>query len=280
VQHIEELGLYAGILTDITEVVNARSALAAAKESLEMRVAQRTQTLTEVNAELETFSYSLSHDMKAPLTRIESWANVLQEEYRSVLGEEGQKSILFLKREIASMHEMIRSMLSLAKASRADLVPVQIDVSRLAAAEFSLLREQYGGLNIEFSVEPGLQVFADLALFTSLLRNLLDNALKFSSKKAKIEIHVGRLENAESPVFYVRDNGDGFDMRFADRLFGPFQRMHTQKEFPGTGIGLATAQRIVHRHGGRIWVESQKTVGTTFFFTIPQANHSKDKISQ
>lgn len=274
---IDELNMFMSILTDVTEILKAREELASANANLELRIAARTSELTEVNAELETFSYSLSHDMKAPLTRIESWANVLMEEYRTALGENGQKVILFLKREISGMHEMIQAMLSLARASRAELISARIDVSSLAAEEFSLLRENYPELKIQFTVEPNLTVNADITLFTSLLRNLLENALKFSSKKPQIQVSVGMITGAENPAFYVRDNGDGFDMRYADRLFGPFQRMHTQKEFPGTGIGLATAQRIVHRHGGRIWVESEKGVGTTVFFSLPSVNTPEEK---
>lgn len=274
---IEELEMFMSILTDVTEILEAREELASANANLEQRIAARTRELTEVNAELETFSYSLSHDMKAPLTRIESWANVLLEEYRAVLGENGQKMLLFLKREISGMYEMIQGMLSLARASRAELIPSRIDVSALAAEEFSLLRENYPESKIQFTVEPNLTVNADITLFTSLLRNLLENALKFSSKKPEINISVGTISGTETPALYVRDNGDGFDMRYADRLFGPFQRMHTQKEFSGTGIGLATAQRIVHRHGGRIWVESEKGVGTTVFFSMPSISPPEER---
>lgn len=273
--YLKEFDLVLRISHDISDLINAKAELVAANAGLEERVAERTRELTEVNAELETFSYSLSHDMKAPLTRIESWANVLLEEYRSVLGEGGQKSILFLKREIAGMHEMIRAMLSLAKASTADLSPAEIDFSGLVEAEIAQLKEIYPDLNLKFTIEPSMKILADPALILALIRNLLDNALKFSSKLEAAEISVGRVSNRGSSAYFVRDNGDGFDIQYADRLFGPFQRMHTQKEFPGTGIGLATVQRIVHRHGGTIWVESSKGAGTTFFFTLPRARNMK-----
>ena len=270
VRYIEGLGLFASILADITDVVKARSALAAAIDGLESRVKERTQALTEVNAELEAFSYSLSHDMKAPLTRIEGWANVLQQDYRNLLGEDGLKSLLFLKGEVAGMHEMIRAMLSLAKASTADLAVTKLDASAIVAEVLQLLRDHFTEVEVDLQIEPNLYAYADRTLFTLLIRNLLDNAIKFSSHKKRADVAVGVVTNAGVPAYYVRDAGDGFDMSFAHRLFGPFQRMHTQKEFPGTGIGLATAQRIVHRHGGKIWVESVKGAGTTFFFTLPQ----------
>lgn len=279
--YLREFDVVLRISHDISELINAKAALVAAYTNLEERVAERTCELTEVNAELETFSYSLSHDMKAPLTRIEGWTNVLLEEHRSALGESGQKTILFLKQEIAGMQAMIGAMLSLSKASTADLVSAEIDVSGLVAAELLQIKGAYPETNLKFTIEPQLQVRADPVLFKVLMHNLLENALKFSSKQETSEIFVGKLTNLEDSVYFVRDNGDGFDMQYADRLFGPFQRMHTQKEFPGTGIGLATAQRIVHRHGGRIWVESQKGLGTTFYFSIPRANHPEgERISQ
>lgn len=264
------------ISTDTTDLVKVRQELESSNATLEARVAERTCELTEVNEELKTFSYSLSHDMKAPLTRIESWANILLEENRAALGENGMKTILFLRREVTVMNDMIRAMLSLAKASTADLSLIDIDVTTLVEMELALLRDNYPDLEIECVIEPELTVCADPTLFTILIRNLLDNAVKFSSKKDKAEIFVGRTSDGENPAFFVRDAGDGFDMRYADRLFGPYQRMHKQKEFPGTGIGLATAQRIVHRHSGRIWVDSKTGAGATFYFTMLAINTHKE----
>lgn len=256
---------------DITSLIETQEELKKLNNSLEQRVAQRTAELESLNAELEAFAYSLSHDMKAPLTRMESWFNVLGEKSKVISDDSLEKPMAFVRAEIKNINAMITAMLALSRASKVTFNLDSINLSALATEVIDELRLETPGRTIEARIEPDLKVNADLNLVRILLRNLLENAVKFSGNRPVTKIEIGKTRNAHEE-FFVRDNGVGFDGKFADKLFAPFQRLHSQADFPGTGIGLAIAQRVVHRHGGRIHAESIPDAGTTFFFSLPDVS--------
>ena len=243
--------------------------LAATNQNLERRVAERTAELEAANRHLEAFAYSVSHDLRAPLRAIGGFSNILREDFAQTLGAEGAKHIDRVVTQVQRMSELIEGMLQLSKIMKTELHAVRVDVTALAEEVALELRETDPQRSAEFVIHRSLSAVADRVLLRALLVNLISNAWKFTGGRSKARIEVGAETDAGGQrVFYVRDNGAGFDVRKAERLFAPFQRFHRQEEFPGTGVGLATVQRIVARHGGRIWVESEPNVGTTFFFTL------------
>jgi PAS domain S-box-containing protein len=221
------------------------------------------------NRELEAFSYSVAHDLRAPLRGMNGFAQVLLEDYRDRLDEEGVDSLLEIHHNAVRMGALIDALLSLSRVTRSDVKPAWIDVSALAREVAGSLSAADPSRSVQVSVEDGLHAFTDPHLARTLIENLFDNAWKFTRHAAQPRIELSAGEEDGVKVFRVRDNGAGFDMAHSDKLFTPFQRLHTPAEFPGTGIGLATAQRIVHRHGGRIWAQGQEGRGATFFFTLP-----------
>jgi PAS domain S-box-containing protein len=220
------------------------------------------------NQELETFSYSVSHDLRAPLRGIDGWSLALKEDFGDKLNERGLEYIDRVRSETQRMGNLIDDLLRLSSITQAQVRPTRVNLSDLALAAEVRLREASPVRNVEFVIEPGLYVRGDSGLLNAALTNLIDNAWKFTGKLPAARIHFGRTEKDGLPVFFLGDNGAGFDMAYASKLFSPFQRAHKTSEFPGTGVGLATVQRVMHRHGGRIWVESRIDLGTTFFFTL------------
>jgi PAS domain S-box-containing protein len=241
------------------------------REQLEELVAERTAELTAVNRELEAFSYSVSHDLRAPLRRIRGFSKILMSNYRGQLDATGQDYLQRVMRASNRMGELIDDLLVLSQVNRAELALESVDVAALARASMQHLQEDLGQHELCFRVAEMPAAWADRRLLTLVLDNLLDNALKFSSREQQpcIEVGVGVFDGRFA--YYVRDNGVGFDMRYADKLFGAFQRLHSTKEFDGTGIGLATVQRIIHRHGGEVWAEAAPEHGATFYFTLSLA---------
>jgi PAS domain S-box-containing protein len=251
---------------------------AAAKEvralaaSLEQRVRERTAALEAANAELSAFSYSVSHDLRAPLRAIDGFSQVLLEDYTSVLDEAGQDALRRVRAASQRMGELIDDLLQLSRVSLAPLRRKPVDLGRLAREVAGSLQQTAPEREVEWVVPPELVVDGDARLLRGALENLLGNAFKFTGKQAQARIEVGVGEQGGEVVYFVRDNGAGFDMAYADRLFGAFQRLHAAAEFEGTGIGLATVQRIIHRHGGRIWAHSAGPgQGATFYFTLGPA---------
>lgn len=254
-------------------------------EELEQRVHARTEELDRANhqlrasnleleasnRELESFSYSVSHDLRAPLRGIDGWSLALMEDYGPRLDATAVDYIGRVRRESQRLGQIIDELLRLSRTTRAELHFGPVDLSALAAATAQRVAESRPDSRVEFVCQPGLQVVGDPVLLEAALFNLLDNAWKFSSRAAEPRIEFGHGATERGPAYFVRDNGAGFDMRHARRLFGAFQRMHTQEEFPGTGIGLAIVHRIIHRHHGLIWAESTPGVQTTFHFTLPAA---------
>jgi PAS domain S-box-containing protein len=230
---------------------------------------KRTETaLTAANRELESFSYSVAHDLRAPLRGMNGFAHILLEEYQDKLDPAGLDCLREISKNALRMAGLIDALLSLARVTRSELKPEPTDLTAVARTVASQLAAGDPQHRIEVVVEPGLSAFVDPQLARNLLDNLLGNAWKFSAKVSQGRIDVGVMDQGGVPTFFVRDNGAGFDMAYAGKLFTPFQRLHTNAEFPGTGIGLATAQRIVRRHGGRIWAEGTVNGGATFYFTL------------
>jgi PAS domain S-box-containing protein len=254
---------------DVTLRKQAESAMRQMNETLERNVAERTRQLSEANAELEAFCYSVSHDLRAPLRSVEGFAKILVRDHGATLDETALNLLGRLRSATLRMGQLIEDLLSLSKISRAEIHRQSVDLSELAAAVVDDLSASHPERKVEVELEPGLTAKADPRLLRVALENLLGNAWKFTGKSEAPRISFGVSgTNGEGFSYYVRDNGAGFDMAFADQLFAPFQRLHAASEFEGTGIGLATVQRIIHRHDGRIWADSGPGKGATFFFTL------------
>lgn len=256
-----------------------RAELAAAEERARRELAEAKAVLVEElegkNKELEAFSYSLSHDLRAPLRAIDGFSLALLEDYGGRFDENGRRHLQRVRAGAQRMGELIDDMLQLARVGRAQLRQVPMDMSQLGRDVMDDLRHGDPSREVRFVVEDGLLVEADRGLLRIVLENLLGNAWKFTSKVAEATIELGRQDRDGAPVHYVRDNGAGFDAAYVEKLFHPFQRLHLESEFPGTGIGLATVHRIVERHGGRIWADGAKNRGAVFFFTLPQTSRGR-----
>ena len=235
---------------------------------LEGRVRERTAQLEAANRELEAFSYSVSHDLRAPLRGIDGWTLAFLEDYAHQLDDQGRTYLERVRTETQHMGQLIDDMLSLSRVGRSEVRQEPVDLTALARTIIGRLRETGPERLVEFVIQEGLTAVGDPQLLEIALSNLLDNAWKFTGKRPEGVIEFGRMHREGQPVFFVRDNGAGFDPAYADKLFGVFQRLHKASEFPGTGIGLATVRRILHRHGGRIWAEAAVDRGATFYFTL------------
>jgi signal transduction histidine kinase len=239
----------------------------AARELAETR-AELVRDLEHKNRELESFSYAVSHDLRAPLRRIESFSRAVLESQGERLDDPGRRYLDRVREASQQMSQLIDDVLYLSRVTRADLREQDVDISGLATLILSRLQESEPARKVEVKVRPGVVVTGDGQLLRIALENLLENAWKFTGKQRDSRIEFGVTQASGEPTYYVRDNGAGFDMTYADRLFGPFQRLHPQDEFPGSGIGLATVQRIIHRHGGQVWAEGLVGQGATFQFTL------------
>ena len=255
---------------DVTDRVSAAERVRRLNQQLETRVAQRTAELAAANKELEAFAYSVSHDLRAPLRAIDGFSEMVLEDARDRLSSEDVEHLERARAAAQRMASLIDALLSLSRATRTPLVIADIDLSALATAVLDDLRTQDPTRRVETTVAPHLRAVGDAALVRTVLANLLGNAWKFTGKREVAHIEVGAVDAEGEPAFFVRDDGAGFDPAFADKLFGTFQRLHSADEFEGDGIGLATVQRLVRRHGGRVWAESETGRGATFFFTLPE----------
>jgi light-regulated signal transduction histidine kinase (bacteriophytochrome) len=236
--------------------------------TLEERVAARTRELEISNRELEAFSYSVSHDLRAPLRAIAGFSSILEQEYGPKLDTAARRYIQRIGTGVERMANLIDDLLSLARVSRLDIKRESIDLTALCRAIAKRQRERFGDRDIDVKIDPRMRVVADPRLVEVALENLIENAIKFTGTRPTGQIHIGRRMVDGRPAFFVRDNGVGFDPQYASNLFGVFQRLHSASEFPGTGVGLATVQRIVQRHHGRVWAESQIDQGAVFYFTF------------
>jgi len=263
-------GLDAGADDYLTKPFSTRELLVRVRTHLELARTRRqwARELEQINRELESFSSSVSHDLRGPLRSISGFASLLADEYRDKLDDTGRKYLDYVIGSTHRMSELVEDLLELARVARAPLKRGAVDLSALSRRVMEELRKRDPRRHCIVDIAAGLRGEADPRLVTIVLENLLANAWKFSSKRADARIWVGSEEQDGTTVFYVRDNGAGFDMEQAHRLFSPFQRLHGENEFEGTGVGLATVQRIIARHGGRVWAEAVEGEGATFFFTL------------
>ncbi|RPI99480.1 MAG: GAF domain-containing sensor histidine kinase [Chloroflexi bacterium] len=235
---------------------------------LEQRVIERTAELATVNQELEAFAYSVSHDLRAPLRGIDGFSQALLEDYQHRLDSEGQDYLRRVRAASQRMSQLIDDLLMLSRISRREIHREYVDLSTLAGEITQELQQQDPTRQVDVVITSPAPAHGDARLLRVLLENLLGNAWKFTNKRSHARIEFGYTKADGQMAYYVRDNGAGFDMTYAGKLFGAFQRLHAEAEFEGTGIGLATVQRIVHRHGGRVWAEVTVEQGATFYFTL------------
>ncbi len=246
------------------------------RKDAEYRIQSVNTELLAANKELEAFSYSVSHDLRAPLRGIDGFSLALIEDHGDNLGDGGKALLQRVRAATVRMGTLIDDLLDLSRITRSEMHREPVDLSQLAGTIASELRSTQPDRNVEFAIASGLQVKGDLRLIRIALQNLLGNSWKFTSKRDHARIEFGFSQTNGTSAFFVADNGAGFDPSYAARLFGAFQRLHATADFPGTGVGLATVQRIVHRHGGEIWASSAVNEGATFFFTLEPHNQKQE----
>jgi len=239
-----------------------------AYNEMEIRVKERTAELQTLNKELEAFSYSVSHDLRTPLRAIDGFSKILLEDYSGILDKQGLHYLQRVRAGTQNMGQLIDDLLNLSRIGRKPINKELIDLVTIARATYESLEDECRGRKVNFTTCECPPAFADPHLMQIVFMNLLSNALKFTRNRATTEIKMGCEVRNKQTVFFIKDNGVGFDMKYADKLFAPFQRLHHSEEYEGTGIGLATVQRIIHRHGGEIWVVSKPDLGTMFCFTL------------
>lgn len=253
---------------EIGQLTEAFNEMLVGIEERDAALQRRTTELEAANKDMEAFSYSVSHDLRTPLRGMDGFSQALLEDYASKLDPTGQDYLRRIRGAAQRMGQLIDDMLNLSRVTRSEMTFDSVDLGALARKSIEDLQPQQAGRAVEWNVAKSLPGRGDARLLGLVLENLLSNALKFTGKREQARIELGEVAQGAERVFFVRDNGAGFDMAHAGRLFGAFQRLHTAQEFPGTGIGLATVQRIIRRHGGRVWAEGQPENGATFYFTL------------
>ena len=283
----DESGAVAGVFAaarDVTESQRVKEELAQYRQHLEELVAARTAeiensnhqlegantSLAGANKELETFAYSVSHDLRAPLRAVDGFSRILQEEYAPQLDAEGVRIVKVIREGTSKMAQMIDDILAFSRAGRQEIASGAIDMEELVRVALKDLEPVLAGAHIKVELKPLPPSHGDAPMIQRLWTNLLDNAIKFTRPKPDGVIEIGARAGEGEIVYYVKDNGVGFDMQYVGKLFGVFQRLHGQSEFPGTGIGLAIVKRIVARHGGRVWAEGKVNHGATIYFALPK----------
>ncbi len=243
---------------------------------LEHRVEERTAQLNATIRELEAFSYSISHDMRAPLRAIDGFSQMLQDDYKDKLDSEGKRLIDVIRNNTLNMGRLIDGLLAFSRLGRQQMESAPLAMADLVKDAIEEVRTSIDGRNVEFRVSDLPNVTGDRVLLRQVLINILSNAVKFSRDRNPAIIEIGSKVEADRNIYYVRDNGVGFDSQYAEKMFGVFQRLHAATEFEGTGLGLAIVQRIVQRHGGKVWAEGTPGVGATIYFAFPiTSQHSE-----
>lgn len=265
-----EVREWIGTVRDVHDQRHAEQEIRALNAELEQRVAARTTQLEAANKELEAFSYSVSHDLRAPLRAIGGFSEMLWTDHQDQIDEEARRKLGIIRSEAERMGVLIDDLLAFSRLGRKGIDPVEVDMTALANSTFERLHKNKENGKLKFHIQklPGTK--GDRSLLEQVWTNLLSNAIKFSSKKDVPVVEVGSISEEQEIVYFVRDNGAGFDHRYKSKLFGVFQRLHDSSDFPGTGVGLALVSRIVTRHGGRVWADSQLGEGATFHFTLPK----------
>lgn len=267
-----EVWAVGGFVVETTKLKQAEEAMKQLNQELETRVKVRTKALAAANEELESFAYSVSHDLRAPLRAIDGFSQILLEDYQDKLDVEGRNLFSRIIKAIQHMEALIDALLALSRLSRNELKPKNVSSDQLTTMVREIIHEidmKNGAKKIDWQMETLSPCYADPTLLRQVWINLLRNAAKFSSIMDQPKVQIGMVEQDEKKIYYVRDNGAGFDMNYADKLFGVFQRLHRQDEFEGTGIGLATVKRIINMLGGSVWAEGAVNKGATFYFKLP-----------
>jgi light-regulated signal transduction histidine kinase (bacteriophytochrome) len=257
---------------DVSERKQAEEKIKQLNENLEKRSAE----LELANKELEAFSYSVSHDLRAPLRAIDGFSRILLEDYAGKLDDEGLRYLNVVCKNTKQMGQLIDDLLAFSRLSRKGVEKSKVDMNKLATSIVEELQSFEDGRSFDLTLHPMPAAQGDGAMIRQVLVNLISNALKFTRHKAEAKIEIGANGAGRAPVYYVKDNGAGFDMQYADKLFGVFQRLHSAEEFEGTGVGLAIVQRIIQRHGGRVWTEAKPGEGAAFYFTITGDGENQD----